>query len=260
MHDPLTVAFEIKYPWWRDKPWPKCKVTWRQFEEREKVGHSKHWKEGYRDTFITIWHKDPEKGGSDNSCGFSYVRLGKKRLEILHNAAWSESHNPHFLCCSEKEWCGSISDAESLKRGLYLLVARVLRLKMTFDQAAKYASEGTHIRDVSKVGSTFCYVPGYHSNSQKDTPEWRQQHFEEILAGVARVILTDRRPWYRHPRWHVWHWRIQIHPWKTFRRWAFDRCSKCGGRFKWGTSDVIGDWGGKRIWHRACDDSAKLHS
>ena len=39
MHDPSTVAFDIKYPW-RGKP-------------------SKFWPKGYRATFITIWHEDP---------------------------------------------------------------------------------------------------------------------------------------------------------------------------------------------------------
>jgi hypothetical protein len=49
VHDPLTVAFEIKYPWKR---------------------YSKFWPKGHRDTFITIWHKDPELRGSDDSCGW----------------------------------------------------------------------------------------------------------------------------------------------------------------------------------------------
>jgi hypothetical protein len=49
MHDPMTVAFDIKYPWRSQPP-------------------SKTWPNGYRSTFITIWHVDPEKGGSDDSC------------------------------------------------------------------------------------------------------------------------------------------------------------------------------------------------
>jgi hypothetical protein len=65
-------------------------------------------------------------------------------------------------------------------------------------------------------------------------------------------ILSDMRPWYRHPKWHFWHWQLQVHIWQSFKRWAFDRCSKCGKGFHWGES-VIGDWSGKRIWHGACD-------
>lgn len=53
MHDPMTGAFEIKYPW------------------------LSQWPDGtpYRPTFVTIWHVDPEKGGSDDSCDW----WGKRR-------------------------------------------------------------------------------------------------------------------------------------------------------------------------------------
>lgn len=50
MHDPMTVAFEIRYPW------KAYKNPRNEFEKN------------YRSSFITIWHVDPEKGGSDDSC------------------------------------------------------------------------------------------------------------------------------------------------------------------------------------------------
>lgn len=46
MYDPLTVAFEIRYPW----------------KSRSEIPG------GYRRVFITIWHVDPEKGGDEASC------------------------------------------------------------------------------------------------------------------------------------------------------------------------------------------------
>ena len=48
MHDPMTVAFEIRYPW-------------------KKYA-----------SFITIWHVDPEKDGSDDSCDWFHRRLTAK--------------------------------------------------------------------------------------------------------------------------------------------------------------------------------------
>lgn len=36
--------------------------------------------------------------------------------------------------------------------------------------------------------------------------------------------------WRRHPH----HWRIQFHPWQHFRRWAFTRCTWCGGKSRKG--------------------------
>lgn len=48
MHDPMTVAFEIKLPFRSEKNKYK--------------------------SLITIWHVDPEKDGSDDSCGW-FIRL-----------------------------------------------------------------------------------------------------------------------------------------------------------------------------------------
>lgn len=120
MHDPMTVAFEIRSPF-RDKP-------------------SEMFPEGYRRHFITIWHKDPCRDGSDDSC----------------------------------RWFGGVD-----------------------------------------------------------------------------------RPWWRHPRWHVWHWRIQIHPLQRTWQWLFDRCAMCGGRFKF-YEGRLSSWDGGRCWHFKCDTSTTV--
>jgi hypothetical protein len=39
------------------------------------------------------------------------------------------------------------------------------------------------------------------------------------------------RPWYKHPKWHVHHWQVQIIPLQRCKRWVFSRCVLCGGRF-----------------------------
>lgn len=254
MHDPMTVAHEIKYPWWRSRPWPKrarrdpnpfkLRQRWNELTPTQRATRSQSWPEGWRNTFITIWHVDPERDGTDDSCGWAYVKLTKKQIEILRNAAWHEGQHPHFLCCEAKEWNGTHAEVESLYRGLVFLVDRVLKLKITFEEAAKYAAEATHIIDCAKFGGAFCFLPGYHTNSQKDSKDDRQEHFHGILCNVARCLLTDRRPWYRHPKWHFWHWKIQCHPLQTFKRWAFSRCSKCGKRFAWGYSPVTNGWNG----------------
>ena len=43
MYDPLTVALEIRYPWWRTRRWGKN----NEFVTRD------------RSPFITVWHRDP---------------------------------------------------------------------------------------------------------------------------------------------------------------------------------------------------------
>jgi hypothetical protein len=73
------------------------------------------------------------------------------------------------------------------------------------------------------------------------------------------------RPWWRHPKWHIHHWRVQLHLVQRFKRWMWSRCQKCGGRFSWFDAGgrVVGTWGGKgpawfhngeKIWHMSCED------
>lgn len=100
MHDPSTVAHQIKYPWFEYKPWPKkfrrdpnpwrLKRGWEEMPDELKATRSKSWPEGYRNDFITIWHEDPERDGSDDSCGYSYVKITPQQREVLRNAAWWE--------------------------------------------------------------------------------------------------------------------------------------------------------------------------
>jgi hypothetical protein len=67
VHDPMTVAFRIPYPW-RDKP-------------------TQLFPKGYRHSFITIWHRDPEKRGNDNSCDWAgFHRPLNEREEALWHA------------------------------------------------------------------------------------------------------------------------------------------------------------------------------
>ncbi len=164
MHDPLTVCFDIKYPW-RGKP-------------------TKFSPKGYRDTFITIWHKDPCTDGSDDSCDWS----GSKR-----------KLNP-----AERALLRAIYDMEPI-----------------LHNPPFYPDHEAHLR-FTKV----------------DEAKWKW-------------LKRSRFRW--HPRWHFWHWRIQVRPWQTFYRWAFERCCICKGGFGWNES-VIGNWSGSAIWHHGCND------
>lgn len=212
--------------------------------DADKIGRDSSWDNGYRDSFITIWHVDPEKGGSDDSCGWSYPRLTKKQIGVLRSTAWSEGYDPHFLCCSAKHWDRSIMEAELLFRGMVLLVDRVLHLGLSFEQCSRYAAESMHIRTGGHAGDVFCFVPGYHTNFQNDSKEHRQDHFHGILCGIARGLLDLKRPKWKHPRWHFWHWKFQCHPLQDLKRWLFSRCAGCGRRFAYGASCCTNSWNG----------------
>jgi hypothetical protein len=244
MHDPMTVAHEIRTPWYTHRPWPKGAQRWDDLTSDQQSGRSRHWREGYRNSMVTIWHVDPERDGSDDSCGYSYPPLSRRQLERLKNAAWTESKYPYFLRRSGRVWTGSRHEAECLYRGMVLLVADVLDFPITFEAAAKHAAHRIHHPACSDNARVFCFEPGYHSNSQDDTPEWRERHFHGILCSVARELLREARPWYRHPRWHIHHWKIQVHFIQELKRWLFSRCAHCGRGFSWGYCPMSGSWSG----------------
>ncbi len=63
MFDPHTVAFRIETPWKN--------------------------KRGYKNTLITIWHKDPCKDGTDNSCDwFGSKRKLNKKEKAISEIVW----------------------------------------------------------------------------------------------------------------------------------------------------------------------------
>lgn len=153
MHDPLTVAFEIRSPFKQppDRFFPK----------------------GYRPSWATIWHRDPEKRGDDDSCDW---------------------------------FATSLTDAET-EAGLGLLTNEFDNVLDAFEQVSAHRAERVMLA------------------------QWR----------AARRFYRPR-PWYKHPRWHIRHWRLQVHPLQAFCRWMWSRCAGCGGHFSWGYSPISDFW------------------
>lgn len=76
MHDPQTVAFEIRYPW----------------KKYGKLGRD-DFERSYRESFITIWHVDPERDGSDDSCDWFGRKLTDKEKALAARLIDNEYDN-----------------------------------------------------------------------------------------------------------------------------------------------------------------------
>lgn len=249
MHDPSTVAFTI--------PW---RYRWSSLG-------NKPWR--YWVPLITIWHEDTERGGSDDSCGWFAPPFTETQREIVKVLAGDEARDPWFAAAVAKENRNPV-ECEALVRGAFLLVSRCmknrkcLRRAVTLEEATEWASFMIH-NHVDNFRSSLCFLSGYHSNwyredegipnTTEQDKHFREYQAEQFFFAIMRYILRDRRPWYRHPRWHVWHWRIQLHPLQSFKRWAFSRCCKCGKRFRWGYSPTTYNWNGTGpLWFRSEQD------
>jgi hypothetical protein len=173
MHDPMTVAFQIRYP---------CRAA-----------PTKLFPDGYRHTFLTIWHVDPEKRGNDDSC----------------------------------DWFGSHRKLNEREKALW----------HALDDLFHTLGNRPYYPDPRLWGND---PHGF------DSHEWGVVGHAQRAVGHAQRAVGEwkRRSGFRwHPRWHVWHWSLQVHPLQAFKRWAFTRCRQCGGRFAWGETGV-GTWSG----------------
>lgn len=244
MHDPMTVAFEIRYPW---RKHPK--------------GH-KHWPNGYRETAITIWHVDPEKRGGDDSCGWFAPPLNERDLAFAKELAdWEEKHPYYFAqpviheerTYDAEPWGGapgtvtvyqcyriSPGDCAALVVDLFHKLRWQLEPKrrkwgLTSRLLSEAIALGTREADNFQSGFAFW-------EDEVLSPSRRRDKMERTFAQVIRNYRRLTRYWWEHPRWHIRHWKIQVHALQSFKRWAFTRCAICGGRFEWGSSGVTNSW------------------
>lgn len=239
MHDPDTVAFEIKSPL--------------------RGGPSKFWPKGYRKTIITIWHHDPEdsRGNvcrrSDDTCGWftppcttesqdRIKALGRSQYSTIFNKQWAESEDKDYarICYVPNAYDAiywawrAIKHQERNGKGWQYGTPLSRREIDSIFSLASNPVDNLRLTVASVVDADSC---------------------ANLFLLVYHAYLRFNRPWYRHPRWHVWHWRIQVHAVQSFKRWAFSRCATCGRRFSWGYSPTTNGWnnGGPRWFRGECD-------
>jgi hypothetical protein len=264
MHDPLTVAFNVKIP----LPW-KTTTFWKD--------KRKEWA-SYQ--IATIWHKDPEKDHTDDSCGwFKRARHGDKAVLEKIVKRFEEDWDRVFEYREE--------DSMAEPKG---------PIKSTYFRGYFCPNGEPHLSTQGIVLNLFFTAIGEHFQSTgrtnwKKARRWMQRNLFDILifgenctdslfdqivrtfgddtkredrirnmaAVIYGWILRREQRWWQHPRWHIHHWRIQVPFLQLLNRWLFVRCAKCKGRFKWKES-VYGSWSGRDIWHERCQSDIQKPS
>jgi len=243
MHDPMTVAHEIKRPW-RQKP-------------------DKFFPKGYRPTLVTIWHVDPESDGSDDSCGwFKRARHGdQETLDKIRRAFLSEWEGEHIGWFDTHGYPVQSIQATTLamfQRAAYIHFGdswpRVNRF------LAKHLL-GIILFSENNIDSLRDFLVQKYGIAPK---EQRAARAAETIYGC---ILRWTQPWYRHARWHVWHWRVEVAATQALKRWLFSRCLVCGKGFSWGYAPCSG-WDGdgprwfrgeRGVYHHECDRGSRMN-
>ena len=231
MHDPMTVAFEIRRPW----PTKKDKT--------------------YYPSILTIWHVDPESDGSDDSCDWFGRNLTPAAKALVEEMARWEQDWPYYFTAPaavtnpKYPTLRSIGPGDCMGFVLSIFIAAAWRLE-------RRELSGRDIRNAIHVS----VMDGDNLQRVFADPERPQDAFRFSIS----AYLRGRRPWYKHPRWHLHHWRVQWHFGQTLHRYLLSRCAKCGRGFPWGYSP-IGPWnspkrhwwqGEKGVMHHECSNDS----
>lgn len=268
MHDPMTVAHEIRLP----LPWKRDKWTLKS-EPKAREWASYH--------LATIWHVDPCKpgfGGSDDTCGW-FMRAHHGNPEVLEKIIKRFSFDWDSTFKSEgsgKVYFTGIFYPEDAGAGMPNMGVTAVALNLFFLAVGEYfASTGhTNWKRARKWMQDNLFDIMFFAENPTDSlraaivRQWgteknKEERIREFAAIIYGYILRREQKWWRHPRWHVHHWQIQIHFTQTLKRWLFTRCCRCGKRFPWGGAVCTGNWNGtgprwfrgeSGVYHPDCED------
>lgn len=231
MHDPMTVAFTIK------RPWPQRRSV-HVTRTGESVTMPRYWP-----SWATIWHVDPESDGSDDSCGWSFPKAAPE------DRAWPARHAEHYWSQRFGNSTGGFHHASSLE----ILTSVWCEVRTQYTKKREgYIWLPLPRRDRDEI-LQLCISSVDNLHDAIQHARTGPAGMEELLRLVIRLQRRLYRSWWRHPRWHIWHWRIQVQPLQSLKRFLFARCLVCGGRFGWNESACSSWDGGERIWHCSCD-------
>lgn len=262
MHDPSTLAFSIKYPWWRSTS---------IFKDGRK--------HRYRDSFIDIWHEDPLKFEgkvgcrSDDSCGWHTPPMRADEIEKWKKIAADQYRQLFAKDVAERDGesyarvCYRVPDCYTAVYWCWRAIKHEHRRNSWwYRQPWQYGNRpsASELEVIMNLATN--PVDNLQWSFVWDAPHEKRDREHDDFWCFFRCVLNayrrHHRPWYRHPRWHVHHWHIRVIPWQKARRVLFSRCCRCGGKFRYGEAPVTSSWDTEKpgwfkselnIWHSDCD-------
>ena len=157
---------------------------------------------------FTLWHHDPCTDGSDDSCGWcprarhgnpAVLRRIKSGVAMDWMHLFSDLGNPLMSTAGiviNLFWWAAFEHFKNPR-----LARRWMRRNL-FEILffAENPTDSLHSAITGKYG---------------EDREGQAARIERLSQCVYGWVLRETRPWWRHPRWHVWHWRISCRPfWK----------------------------------------------
>lgn len=231
MHDPQTVAFDIYLG-----------------RKEKKNGH-------YKTPLITIWHNDPETDGSDDSCGW-FIRSRHIDKEILEKVRREFEFN-----FKHEYWFNSGGYPKLSVIGITLNMYHAAAWQIFMYQDGNRGTNRARRRlnrFMQKFGWDIMHFAENPTDSLIDSinmkygVEETKDRVEHFTSVITADIMRKLRPWYKHPRWHIHHWRLTFPIFRDWYRRNFERCDFCGERIR--RQSVFTDWDSTKHWCNTCNN------
>lgn len=197
-----------------------------------------------------IWHIDPEHRGTgnraDDSCGWFDRTPGSYSNAVayilgdattMHDVSLALARRKH-MPMAFYEGISEPSDDPDRARGyprltqadclaLVLMISRELELRRWWN-----GTKGNGGAHASRIKRAFTRVRAVESTafdlalSSIDNLSSVDKG-ESMVRLIAAALNRKFRPWWRHPRWHVHHWKINVNLWRNLKRATVERCGTC---------------------------------
>lgn len=172
---------------------------------------------------ITLWHRD--RAGVDGACGwFMRAHHGNptilKAIENSFAQDWSRQCHTHNLGVTQvglfdqKDFAAM--SVHGIALNLFWLAAyhhflhnreKVVKfMRRNLAEILLFAEN-----PVDSAHTSWVHTFGY------DDRKTREDRIHTAASMVYGWILRATRPWYKHPRWHIHHWRITVN-WPSWPR------------------------------------------
>jgi hypothetical protein len=167
-------------------------------------------------SLVEVWHKDPCKDGSDDSCGWS---LRARHVDPILRDTVRCDFDYHM-----RYWYDDDGKPLYSKHALGLMMFRSAAFhvfRMNSHKTDKWISHNLHSILWFSENTVDCLFSSNIDLSDKSLKGWGRTKKEQINSFadcVLAYIMSDIRPWYKHPRFHIRHWTLSF---PLFRQWKY---------------------------------------
>jgi hypothetical protein len=206
----------------------------------------------FRPLGVTVWHVDPETDGSDDSCGWSRPHLNDIDEKLAKELAEWDDKFPYYFNQSVREVNGRRFVEPGTAIALSLSAIGTIAWRLDRKSLSPWIFQKAAALGFYEHDNLQGFFVGPRSTVEK----------EHAFMVLIRHYRAWMRPWYKHPKWHIWHWKIQVNFVLNLKRWLFSKCCKCGKPFSWGYGPCTSSWnssgprwfkGETDVYHANCD-------